>query len=576
LKPVKHLIVRIANNRLALLIVCATFTLSLIYNYVVPFNALLATTGVRGLDCGQMTWNLWFANEAITHGHSPYVTDLIYYPVGANLSHHTLAAGLFPITFLVKLSSGGSAMYPIYSYRIVTLVCFTFLLYFSVLALREFGFDGWSALIPAVGYAFCSFYREHVLHLNHIAGFFIPLSAFLLARLYKKPTTANVLAFSVAAGYAIYCTEFSLYIYIASALFGLALIVIAKERHVLKQRFATLGVNRALLAAGVFALVVAPFLHYWFTDYAAAPTPEQSSIYSANLFAFLVPDPHRTPLYGNLFSALNGKVSSGIGGFEAFIGFSLLGLALLGLITSRQRRVRISAGIALVFFVLSLGPTLKVLDHDTQVPLPYRVIGSVPPFSAGRTPVRFTVIAMFFLMIVAAAGVQWLGQRLSARLGGAASFAIMLLLFAWTTAESVTPIPRQAPFVPPAGMEKVVGPVLNLPPTINDGFAALLQVFHHQPIATGYLARLTEAQAQHLEHLKTLFNRGGPGFCDETARMGYRNVIVTPDAPPSLSLSRTLANCDLNVVDLRRETTTDLAFPNYLPDAGKNEPAQSP
>src|SRR5215467_13803578 len=99
--------------------VCLAFSLAMNYHRVVPLNALLYSDGIEGQDCGQMVWNLWFTTESISNGHNPYYTKQIYYPTGANLSHHTLAAGYFPVTLLLKLATGSDPMYPLYAYRII-------------------------------------------------------------------------------------------------------------------------------------------------------------------------------------------------------------------------------------------------------------------------------------------------------------------------------------------------------------------------------------------------------------------------------------------------------------------------
>jgi len=70
--------------------------------------------------------------------------------VGANLAHHTLVAGFFPVTFLVKHLSGGGALYPVYAYRLIAPLCFSLILFFSFLFLREIGFSRWAAATAAV------------------------------------------------------------------------------------------------------------------------------------------------------------------------------------------------------------------------------------------------------------------------------------------------------------------------------------------------------------------------------------------------------------------------------------------
>ena len=147
-----------------------------------------------------MIWNIWFANEAITSGHSPFSTNLVFYPLGANLGHHTLAAGFFPMTFLVKKLSGNDPLYPFYAYKIIILLSFALILWLSYLVLREIDLTRWAALIAAVGYTFSDFYMVHVIHINHLAGFFIPLTALFLIRAYKNPASANLGFAALAAG----------------------------------------------------------------------------------------------------------------------------------------------------------------------------------------------------------------------------------------------------------------------------------------------------------------------------------------------------------------------------------------
>ena len=549
-------------------LLCLLFTLLMIYRFIIPLGALPFAEGIKGQDCGQMVWNLWVVGEAITHGHNPYTTDLIYYPRGARLAYHSLAAGFFPVTFLVKIFSGGSAMHPLYAYRIIIWLSFTITLYCSYQLLRRLGLSRWSSAIPAIAYAFCDYFIFHIVHLNHLAGFFIPLVALLLVKLYQQPTATNTYLLAFFSACAIYFTELSLYIYAGTFLFLLLLLLAPEERARLKEKFGRIGLQKALIALFIFLLIVAPFLYNLAKASAIKPKPEESSYYSANASALLIPNREETPLYGSLFAPLNQRITAGMGEPGVFAGFPLLIFALIALFTSRQKLLRLTALMSLLFFLLSLGPTLKVFGTDTGLPLPYALLMRVPPFDAGRTPVRFVVVAIFFLMIVAASGIAWIEGFLKRRGGARLSLAVMSLLMLWTIAESYTPTPRAETFVPPQGLQRVVsGPVLNLPLMRNDGYAALLQVFHHQPIATGYLARYNTEQWTHFERLEKLFNKGGQTFCDGIRQMGFRNLLIAPrsaapDAPSLVPLD--LEKCSINTIDLRGEERPE-DFPHYTP-----------
>jgi hypothetical protein len=529
------------------------FTLAMLYNYIVPLKAVPFSEGVKGQDCYQMVWNLWVVNEAITSGHNPYRTDLIYYPLGAQLSHHSLSAGFFILTLPVKLLSRGDVMYPFRAYRITILLSFTLILYFSYLTLREFGSTRWASAIPAVAYAFGAYYMEHLIHLNQIAGFFIPLTALCLVRSYQQPSTTRLMATALVSSCAIYFTELALYIYMGILFLVVLMSMFSQERIALAERIRLAGIKRLLSALAVFVLILSPFLFSFFSLQSLKPAPDESSLYSSNLVGFFIPVPDHTPLYGRLFSPLTSGITVGMG--EPFVSFPLLLLALAALIRSKKKLVRMSALLSLLFFVLSLGPTLKVLGTDTGIPLPYALLMRVPPFDLSRGPVRFVVMGIFLLMIVAASGASLLDCGLTKRWGSRWSGMVMSLLFFWTVAESHSPVHRQEVITSPRGLERILkGPVLNLPLVRNDGYSEMLQIFHRQPIATGYLARYTEQQAQHFADLERLFSKGGSKFCEGVAAMRYRNIViaprdVVPGAPSIVPLE--LSKCSINVIDLR-------------------------
>ncbi|HEX8098187.1 MAG TPA: hypothetical protein VF507_09130 [Pyrinomonadaceae bacterium] len=538
-----------------MLLLCALFTLGMLYHYVVPLGALPYTEGIKGHDCGQMVWNLWVVNESVTRGHNPYRTGLVYYPEGASLVYHTMAAGFFPVTFLVRTLSGGSPLYPFYAYRLIVLLSFTLILFFSYATMRGVGFTRRASAIAATAYAFSDFYMEHVIHINHLAGFFIPATALALVRLYRKPRVSRAIVLAVVASLSVYFTEFSLYVYMAAGLFALLMLLFRREREELRERVRRVGLKGALLSAAVFILVALPYLYNLLGVRVLKPNPADASLYSSNLAGFFIPGTEQTPLYGQLFAPLRSRVTAGMGEPEIFLGFPFIIFALVALLKVKDRLVRLSAVASCCFLLLSLGPTLKVFGTDTGVAMPYALLARVPPFDLGRTPVRFIVMGLFFLMLVAGAGLSWLERTLPERRGKAWGSAAMALLFVWAAAEGYAPAPRQKPFAPPAALANVkAGGVLNLPLLRNDGYAAMLQVFHQQPIATGYLARYTAEEWKQFGELERSFNRGGAQFCERLKSLGFTNIIiapkrVAPDAPSTVPLE--LSRCALNVIDLR-------------------------
>ncbi len=563
LRVVERPLRRAAESRRASFPLCFVFALLMIFNCVLPLNAVWSKNGIVESDCAQAMWNLWAVNEAITSGHNPYATRLLYYPTGApNLSHQAIAAGFFPVTFLVKTWTRASPLYPLYAYRLITWLCFGLLLYSSYWLLRELGFSLWAAGICAVAYSFSDFFMEHIAHINILAGFFIPLAALSIVRFYREPeSTTRAVSAAIVLAAAVYFTETTLYIYLGLLLFVLLMSLGASERRGLAGKLAQAGWRRMLLASIIFVLLIAPYLLLLLRDDSLKPPLSEHATYSANLAGFFIPHPQRTPLYGGFFATLVARVTTGVGGYEVFISFVLLIFAVIGVLTTKQRLVRVAAVAALVFYVLSLGPTLKIFERDTGFTMPYAFLMRLPPFDWGRTPSRFVVIGMFFVMIVAASGLTWTGRAVMRRLNRGASVTLMSLLALWTIAEAYSPTPRQQVFVPPLFLEKsVAGPVLNLPVFNTDGYSMLLQLFHHQPIATGYLARISPERQQHVVELRRLFDKGGAELCEQATRMGIKTIIIAPEAyisdvAPDMG-PLNLGPCSLNVVDLRESGAT--------------------
>jgi hypothetical protein len=527
----------------------ALASLLLLGCHVIPLGGIVEPGG----DYGLMVWNLWFVDRAITHGENPYLTSLVYHPLGARLVKHTLVPGYWPVTLLARVLSGGDPLDPLYAYRLCILLSFTLALALTYVTLRRLGFARSVACVPAVAYAFCDFNMLHVPHLNHLsAAFLLPLNALALIRLFERPRRSRALAaaFVLAAG--VYFTELVVFIWIAALLALAVAAALPSTRASVRRVAATLGAPGIVAAFLAFALTVAPFALNWALDSGKAPNPRQASNWSANLAAFVVPRADATPLYGGAFAGLNAAISKGIGGHEVFLGYPLLLLAAVGVARRPRGWTLIAAGLALFFLVLSLGPTLKAGGVSTGWPMPYALLMKVPPFDMGRTPVRCVLLAVFALTFPAAAGLAWAREKAGARWGRTAARALTLAFLAWTVAEVYSPGPVTRTYVPPAALARLVpGPVVNVPLSVFDGRAVFLQTFHGQPIATGFVSRRTPAQLAHVRTLDLLLAEDPAAFLRHLDRIGVRNIILGPGTPAEVAAALTASA--INVVDLRGE-----------------------
>jgi len=529
---------------------CILLVLILLFNVIIPLDTVLSMGG----DYGQMVWNLWVVDYLICQGENPFITDLVHYPEGANLTHHSLASGFFPLVFIVKniirLINGQEAIAPLISYHLIIWLSFALILIFSYKTLRELNLSKLNSLIPAIGYTFCAFYQLHWFHLNLISGFFIPLTAWLIIRFFKRPTTQNACFVSFFLAISIYFTEFIVYILMAIGFLFIVSYSLTKERKKINATIKKAGFSSISISVLLFCVIIIPFVYYWFLEPAGKMPEQEISRFSANLAGFFIPHPDFTPLYGNIFSSLNNNITAGISGFEIFIGFPLLLSALLWVFSSKNTMSKIAAVTMTAFFILSLGPSLKIMGWETGIPLPYKLIMHIPPFSASRTPVRFVVIAMFFLSILAGFGLSWLDRLLKARIKRNVSWIFKGLLLAWVLTEVFRPYPTLTPIKVPENLNKEIpGPVLNMPLQIVDGHAALLQTFHHKPIIAGYTARITKKQLSQFDALSYVLQHGLKEFQAAIHDLGIKTIIIRNRAVPHEIVASYA--CDINIIDLR-------------------------
>lgn len=450
-------------------------------------------------------------------------------------------------------------MYPVYTRRILVLVTIPLLLWFSYLLLREIGLNWWPSLSAAIAYTFSSYYMYQVDQgLNHLSGFFIPALAMCLVRLFKKPTPLLALITSMVAAGALYFTEYALLNYMAVLLFAVMLALFSDERQLFFNKLHQLGIKWLCVSGLLFLLLALPFGINWFASEATPPNPSEASWYSSNLLGFFVPNQEVKPLYTSIFSTLNEKMlaqgtSVGTSGFGIFIGFPLLIFGFISVFKTRLKLVSITLLIALIFFVLSLGPTLKIFTFDTGLWLPYAFLASLPPFNVGRAPVRMAVLGLFLWMIVAAYGWQWF-ETMALKSGRRVAWVVLLLISLWVAAEAYTPLLKtQQIFVIPPQIKQIDGPVIELPLKLHQGWALLLQMFYRQPLAVGEVSRNSPQQLAHFETLRVWYAEAlQTGSCRPFEEMGFRYAIIRAGVPDDVvqGLSHS-ANCSLKIIDLR-------------------------
>ncbi len=495
-----------------------------------------------GFDGWQNYWNLWWMKQAwlVEHG-SPYFTDMLHYPTGADLRFQTMAP-FNGLAFLPVQLAGNVFL----AYNAAILFSFVIGGYGAYL-LAQYALGGaraqcrWggragvarAAFVAGVVYGFSPYHFAHLLgHLQLISLQWIPFYVLYLLRGLdrSRSTTARSVAgdtikaafFLILVGlcdwyYVMYCLLFT----------AVALLVALAQR-----RLSWRGLGLVVGTGAIFLVVLSPLLvsmvrgaQSWAGTSLLRDYRETLTL-SADLLAFITPQVFH-PIWGKWAASHSAAFNATASEFTVFAGFTVLVLALVALIATRKLHTN-KAGAhlidsdtgpagysgtnplvlwlvaAITFGVLALGPVLHIngrselLPGGGQIPLPYAVLYELVPFiKLSRSVSRMDVMVMLALGVLAAFGTYglgcWLAQKAPAHARqmviGVPVAATALILFEFL------PVPYPtSPADTPAWYKQLSADsdqraVLNLPANWPRPTDLLYQTEHGKPIATGYITR---------------------------------------------------------------------------------------
>jgi len=243
-----------------------------------------------------------------------------------------------------------------------------------------------------------------------------------------------------------------------------------------------------------------------------------ADIFSADLLGFLFPT-QLHPLFGGIIraiaddSALRPDRSQFMvnKGQHLFFGYTAMLLAAYGLWSNRRRAWAWGAAALTAFFwLLALGPVVRVNGYETGIPGLFPLLLKIPFFQANRYPSRYSVLILLGLALLAALGLAALMGRVRASRRKALALSLTgLLLFEHLS----IPLPLSDFRLPPAYKAVVTDPrpaaVLDLPIGWRNGFNVFgksdviimytqwWQTYHHKPRLGGNTSRNPEHKFQY-------------------------------------------------------------------------------
>ena len=365
-----------------------------------------------GIDDPALGWNLWWVRHALVDLRAnPFACDWMFYPIGINLAFYTLTVlngvlsiplqyvtGLVPASNVLLLSSFVLSGYGAY------------LLANTIMAKRtETAQVG--AFVAGFVYAFASsklFYAA-LGQFNIASSHWIPFTILYLWKMKEQPARRRypLLAGLFLAFQAWAELTYASFLLIFIAFFALWMFASARWRRADISR----GLRNLAWVSLVFFVGLAPILANMIPDLRTEGDFFTSGggfadVFSADLAGYLVPTMHH-PLLGGMVHRLKLPYDKGQ---QLYLGYSVLLLAGIGLWAWRRGAASFWALSTAFFFLLTLGPTLRINGHDTGLPLPFAIVEQLPFFKGNRYPSRYSVLLVLSVAMLVRFGVAALWQ----------------------------------------------------------------------------------------------------------------------------------------------------------------------
>jgi hypothetical protein len=479
-----------------------------------PLAAQLGTrlAGFGYSDAYEMAHHLWWFQYAIENGEPLFEQPLLAYPDG--IEGITLWAN--PLQFFPAWAFALVVPVPV-AYNVTLLLTMALNGWAMFVLARHLTRSDAAALLAGVLYLAFPTMQGH-LGAGH-AGLLVqwPLPLFVLALLRLRETTTGSgrpVLWLLLAALLFMMTAFGhtlqlLYATLPVVLVFLAWLALARDWRAFAYTVAACALGTVALALYLYPVAAATLGTAAYADAGGAVR------YSADLLAPLTPS-FMHPLFGQLeytHRVLGINIDEGY----AYVGIVAGLLALVALV--RRPAARLWGGLALLVYLLSLGPLLKILDQPVRVtiagiesfvPLPAALFDTLPVLNLARTPGRFSFVLALAVAVLAAYGFSVLWGRL-----GRSRWGVMAVLAAFALFEyqAFWPLPLTSAEVPAeiAALRDAddVRAVFDIPwdnlVTAKQGL--FLQTIHEQALIAGHVTRSTPVDPAKLTLLQSTLSR---------------------------------------------------------------------
>ncbi len=346
------------------------------------------------------TWFLLWWPYAIRHGLNPFVTHMMWHHSGLNVTWSTSL--FFPALLMAPCTAAFGALA---SYNILSITAPALGAWSCFFLLRNITGRALPALLGGCMFGFSSYESAQVRgHLNLSLIAVLPLVVLLCKKHYDGTLGRRRFVLWLALA-AIAEVGISTEIMLTMAMFGATAWAVCLALFDAQGRTRLIALARdTALAAGVSAIVLAPFLVYLALGLRSIPDVFNSAtLFSMDPLAPVVPT-LANYVGGAFFLPISNHFTGYFGEQGGYIGLPFAIIAVL-MLQVRRPRGTVALNVMLgIILVASLGPRLHVGESVSARPLPWAVIARLP-LCASILPSRFS---LYLALCVAISVALWL------------------------------------------------------------------------------------------------------------------------------------------------------------------------
>lgn len=435
-------------------------------------------------------WNNWQLEQAISNGSSWYQSSSLFYPQGVSLITHSNSFLNSLLALPLKPLLG-----PVAAFNLV----FLFGLWVGAVGMFLLVYHqtgrGAAGFVAGFVFAFSPYHLTRALaHMNLGSIHWWPFYALFLGRALQERRMRD----AVWAGLFAALTLWSgLHLALLLALWTVAYLIWFFWQN---RRPDGGGMGfytwRLLGVTGVVALLfcaplIWPLLPDWGELSDAAAAFDESAKNQTDLLAYWVP-PTYHPVFGDRVNPIYQRFLANQA-FMPYVGYAVLILAGLGLVSNWKKQARFWLLSGLVWMVLAAGPSVRWNGETfTQIPLPFRFIGDIFPISALRVPDRFNLLVVFSLASGAGFGVAFLWER---RRWLTLLLASLMVFEFWCAPLPMWELPETSSLLDHLAQDSGDYALVDYPMGYsNSKFWLYFQTLHEKPIVEGHLSRYRPEQ----------------------------------------------------------------------------------